>query len=470
MVKNWKTATSLFTVSIMLLTIVAGCSTSKSTTESSPSAGATSMSTATPIATAAPATPTATPVKLTIYKDAKNAEDPNFIKELADFKAQTGITVEANVIPGNGDDFYKKMDVALTTGDPTDLVILDNPLDTQKYSENGFLYPLDDIMAEKSYDPKKVFGNSLTVTNGKVYMLPSAATKWAVFYNKKIFDDAKVPYPTGDAWTWDQYIETAKKLTDKSKGIYGSYMLDYDNYMYFYATQQGDGVHGYKADGTSNYDDPIFKNALKYFGDFGNVSKIQPSWLEFKTKKLAWDGFMSGKYGMTFIGSWFLNLMKNKKTYPRDWKMGISQIPTPTAGQGNNFGVTSGLGVNKNSAHPKEAFEFVKFDAENFYKYSGAMPARVDLAKPDIDALFADTAAGVGGDVTPGEISKALIDNKLGYVQEKIVGPAANEYNNIILQESELYLIGKKSLDDTTKAIKTRADKAIADAAAAAKK
>jgi multiple sugar transport system substrate-binding protein len=33
-----------------------------------------------------------------------------------------------------------------------------------------------------------------------------------LYYNKAIFDEAKVAYPT-DSWTWDDLLDAAKKLT-----------------------------------------------------------------------------------------------------------------------------------------------------------------------------------------------------------------------------------------------------------------
>lgn len=404
------------------------------------------------------------PVKITMFSDAKTVEKESTKKLVADFKAETGIDVEMNIIPGDGVDIYKKIDISVSTGDTTDIIYISNPLLLDKYSAGGWLYSLNDLMKEANYDADKVFGSYLTRYDDQVYTLPSYAGKWAVYYNKKVFDDAGVPYPSG-SWTWDEYIETAKKLTDPAKGIYGSYMLDYDNYMYYQARQYG--VSGYKEDGTSNYDDPAFKDALKLFGDLGNVHKIQPSWMEFKTKKLAWDGFMSGQYGMHLIGSWYTDLFANKESYPRDWKFGMTQIPVPADGKGNNNLISpAGIGINKNSEKPKEAFQFVKFYAENYYKYTGNLPARVDLTDAELDALFQDLVTTLEGELTVEELKSALFDKNMGVVDEKIIGPAANEYSSIVLQESELYLVGQKSLDDAIKDIKKRADQAIKDAEA----
>lgn len=397
---------------------------------------------------------------VTVYEDAKRAESEELKKKNEDFTKETGIKVEMNVVPGDGIEVYKKIDVDMISGEKTDVIRLSNPILIDKYGSNGWLYPLDELMTKDNYDSKKVYGEYLPkFADSKTYVLPDQAGKWAVYYNKKIFDDAGVPYPSGN-WTWDDYIATAKKLTKADKGIYGSYMLDYDNYMYMLARQHN--VSGYKEDGTSNFDDPAFKEALKFFGDLGNVEKIQPSWLEFKSKKLSWDGFMSGNYGMHFIGTWYTNQFKDKQTYPRDWKVGITQIPVPADGKGNNnFGIVGGYGINKNAEHAEDAYTYIKWMAENSYKYNGNLPARVDLSDADIKALFQKTSDELSGEITVEDLDKALISNDLGFVDEKITGPASTDYSNIILQEAELYLVGQKSLEDTVKSIKERADQAI---------
>ena len=55
-------------------------------------------------------------------------------------------------------------------------------------------------------DPGKV--------DGKQYLLPKDYSPLAVYYNKKLFDAATVPYPE-DGWTWDDLLATAQKLTVK---------------------------------------------------------------------------------------------------------------------------------------------------------------------------------------------------------------------------------------------------------------
>lgn len=400
------------------------------------------------------------PVTIQWYVTSGAANQPGTTQLLADYKADSGINVELQVIPGDGDAIYKKIDVDLSAGGDVDLITLQNPIVQAKYATNDWLLPLNDIYKEEGYDYEAAFGKNLTKFNGDtIYTLPDGISNWVIYYNKKIFDDANVPYPQGE-WTWDQYIETAQKLTDPSKGIYGSSMPDYDSMLYLLAQQRG--VSGYKADGTSNYDDPAFKEALQWYGDLGNELKIQPSWLEIKSKKISYDAFMTGKYGMQLIGSWFSFAPQDLKSYPRDWKVGITQIPVDPQGK-NNIGSSGGVAVNKASKHPKEAADFVRWFAENNYKYSGGMTAQVNLSDEEADKIFTDMAAKYSSSdgITADELKSALLTPNLGMVPEKITGSIATEYGNIILQEGELYLVGQKSLDDVIQSIQTRADEAI---------
>jgi len=450
--RKWKYCSAMaLAMMIVFTTVLAGCGSEKQQTNTASPA-------ATPVTSTEPATEKQ-PVTIKMFQDAKGGAHESNLKLIEDFEKETGIKVEFNIIPGDGVEVYKKIDISVSTGDTTDIIYLSNPLLLDKYSQGGWLLELNDLIAEDNYDAEAIYGSYLTKYDGKLYTLPNYAGKWAVYYNKKIFDDAGVPYPRGN-WTWDEYIETAKKLTDRSNGIYGSYMLDYDAYMYFMARQKD--VSGYKSDGSSNYDDPAYAEALQLFSDLGSVHKVQPSWMEFRTKKLSWDGFMSGNYGMHLIGSWYTDMFADKGSYPRDWKFGITQIPVPSDGTGNNNLISpAGIGVNKNSKHPKEAFQFVKYWAENYYKYLGTLPARSDLNDEDLTALFKGVVEKLDGEITVEDLQSVLFDPNMGIVDEKIVGPGANEYSNIILQESELFLVGQNSLEDAIKEIKKRADQAI---------
>jgi len=63
-------------------------------------------------------------------------------------------------------------------------------------------------------------GTEAVTVDDKPRAVPAFIDNLAVVYNKKIFDDAGVPYPTDD-WTWDDFLATAAELNDPDAGIAG---------------------------------------------------------------------------------------------------------------------------------------------------------------------------------------------------------------------------------------------------------
>jgi multiple sugar transport system substrate-binding protein len=64
-------------------------------------------------------------------------------------------------------------------------------------------------------------GQEAVTVDDRVRAVPALIDNLAVVYNKKIFDQAGVAYPTDD-WTWDEFKATAAKLTDEGAGIVGT--------------------------------------------------------------------------------------------------------------------------------------------------------------------------------------------------------------------------------------------------------
>ena len=298
--------------------------------------------------------------------------------------------------------------------------------------------------------------------DGKVCAIPSdIAPTGLIYYNKKIFDEAGVPYPKAP-WTWDDYVATAKKLTNRDKGIWGSYFnLAWEYYFYMIARQRG--VSAYKKDGSSNYDDPAFRDALKFMYDLGETFKVQPTYKEYLANKYTWDTFASqGKFGMIYIGSWFTGLLTDPKTYPRDWKWGIVEAPAAGANGKNNLMAGGTWAVLKNAKHPQNAAKYIAYVSENWFREAGGIPARVNLTPADIQQILgASIAEKSGGSVTVAELDAALLHNSLGVQDEKITGAKAKEYTDIIVREAQMYLSGEQSLDATVRNVKSQADRAL---------
>ena len=76
-------------------------------------------------------------------------------------------------------------------------------------------------------DPKTAWeefpaaARATATVDGRVIGVPAIVDNLGLIYNKQLFDDAGLAYPT-DSWSWDDFRSAAKELTDESKNIFGT--------------------------------------------------------------------------------------------------------------------------------------------------------------------------------------------------------------------------------------------------------
>lgn len=401
------------------------------------------------------------------YAVSESATQGGETQELIELvKEKTGINIEFTIVPNTNAGEVDKALVSLMAGDELDILYgTDSKL--KPYYSAGVLTPLDELAVNAGYDMEAKFGDNLaSYGDGHVYGLPAFSDIWLTFYNKKIFDDAGVPYPTAEGWTWEKYIETAKQLTDASNGVYGSFMLDYDNYNYMYAFQKG--WNAYNEDQTkSNFSDPLFAESLKWFYSLGNDEKIQPDSVTYAAGSYPWNSFVaSDKMGMFVCGGWVASMLPDLEKYPRDWKVGIVPMPYPEGEEPSTLAVTGCYAVPTTSKNKEAAFAAIACMAE--YQYTlgyGRIPARVDLTDEEITTYISEelvpTYANDG--LTVEDFKTAWFDPDRKIISEKIIGPADTTINQIIIEEAQLYGAGSKTLEDAVSSITQRADTAISE-------
>src|SRR5699024_6548180 len=94
------------------------------------------------------------------------------------------------------------------------------------------------------------------------YGLPGKKNTYLVALNKDDLDDAGLSVPTD--WTWDDYKDYAKKLTEDDGKHYGSYLHTFnDFYFMLKVLSKSENNFILNEDGSSNMDDPMIKESLK---------------------------------------------------------------------------------------------------------------------------------------------------------------------------------------------------------------
>jgi multiple sugar transport system substrate-binding protein len=135
--------------------------------------------------------------------------------QFADFKKQNGVTVTHEYV-----DSSKQSERLLTlaaTNQLPDVAMVSaqwyRALASRGILEEMTSDKLSGLDLDGFWKPLK----ECYVYNDKLYGLPTDLDMDVLFYNKDLFDEAKVAYPTTD-WTWDDYHDAAQALTKGSGG------------------------------------------------------------------------------------------------------------------------------------------------------------------------------------------------------------------------------------------------------------
>jgi multiple sugar transport system substrate-binding protein len=159
-------------------------------------------------------------------------------------------------------------------------------------------------------------------TGTKVIGFPAVVDNIGLLYNKTLFDKAGLAYPTPD-WTWDDFREAAKKLTDPANHIYGygySVSGSEETTWQFWPHLWQNGGAILNDDATkSEFASPAGDDALSFLRDMAVTDKsVYLDQTDVKFGQL----FTSDRIGMITSGPWQLSDLKTGGT-----KYGVVQLP-----------------------------------------------------------------------------------------------------------------------------------------------
>jgi multiple sugar transport system substrate-binding protein len=214
--------------------------------------------------------------------------------------------------------------------------------------------------------------------NGKIYGMPAGFTTRVVYYNKDLFDKAHIPYPK-DGWTWDDFKQIAKKLSDPSQKQYGVGLVpEPDTYDLQGLVWSNGGSYisndGKKIKGVMNSPETI--DALNVLSDL--LKDKSAVLVGGKNQQSGDDIFKSGKIAMWETGVWPLQGFK-------DAKINFGTVEVPSFGGKPTKGViaASAVSIAKDSKHKDLAYKFVKFysSAEAIKMRTSDLPVRISVVK-----------------------------------------------------------------------------------------
>lgn len=222
--------------------------------------------------------------------------------------------------------------------------------------------PLDDFIKRDGFDTSMYyqgFWDTKTQFDGKTIGLPLGVGASIVMFNKDLFDQAGVPYPTND-WTTDEYLEIAKKVANPARKVWGAEILTrpfralWFNYGPNARLYSPDST---KVDGYLNSAESL--RAYEWFYDLMR-SGVTPTVSDMATLSTENTGpidlFMADRIAMATLNQGhMLNAVKAGKNF------GVVREP----GVGNNPRHVNAwsllVGIWEGTKHPEEAWTFLKW-------------------------------------------------------------------------------------------------------------
>ncbi len=222
----------------------------------------------------------------------------------------------------------------------------------------GMLEPLN---GKLTTDESKFNGvlEQLTAEDGNYYAVPFRSDFWVVYYNKDIFDQAGVEYPTNDM-TMADFDAKIREVYEKT-GVYGNIYHTWRSATTLFGILDGKNT---VIDGNYDFLKPYYEQVMAEQTD-----GVIPNYGEQKTSNLHYSGaFENGQAAMCNMGSWFIATLQKYKPRLRQRcppvNFGIVKYPHPDgAPAGSTLGTVTSLAVNANSEKKEAALDFVNWCA-----------------------------------------------------------------------------------------------------------
>ncbi|MDO5135758.1 MAG: sugar ABC transporter substrate-binding protein [Eubacteriales bacterium] len=285
-------------------------------------------------------------------------QEPGIQEILADFTEKTGISTKVSVV--TWEEYWTMLEAGAQGGSLPDVFWMHSN-ESERYMSNDMLLDLTDKIAESDVvDPENYPADiwGLYTYEDKYFAVPKDVDTIALWYNKALFDEAGVDYPTAD-WTWDDVTEAARKLTKEDGSVYGLAMRNDNNQAGYYNMVYDNGGCVINEDRTqSGWDDPKTIQAMETLETWINEG-LMPS-LETMSESGEDVLFQSGKVAMVFQGSWMLAAYRDNEYTAENCDI----VELPMNGEtGRRASIYNGLGwaAAANGEHTEEAWQLIEY-------------------------------------------------------------------------------------------------------------
>ncbi len=228
--------------------------------------------------------------------------------------------------------------------------------------KNRYILPMDDYVGN-SFDNLDPYIKRAITYNRKTWIMPKNLHVFYLLYNKRLFDECGVEYPTNN-WTWTDYLEAAKALTrinknDERKSIFGA--MPHRDYLYLTPLVWGFGGELVDENGVVKLDSPETIEAIRFAVDLTmkhQVTEPLEHWQYWRTNRNPHHidfPFNRGNQAM------YLRTGSDLSSYLHDdLDFGVAPIPTGPAGRYSPL-LYSGWAISASTVEPNTCGRFLNY-------------------------------------------------------------------------------------------------------------
>lgn len=231
-----------------------------------------------------------------------SADEQATIKQVLQVFQQRYPSISVTPQLASWSDYWTKYNADVAAKSTADVQFLTN---VPTYAAKGALMEIRSLLRKhKKTVPKGYTKGELAIFEykGGLYGLPRDNDTKVIFYNKKLFQQAHLPFPTS-SWTWENLRTLARKLTIRQGNRVGSqYGFAFETGMwrlYFWEN----GVELFDSDSNPKkvtFDTPAGAKAIQFMADLINKDKVTPPPSQIVDSTYIGPMFASGQLAMAF--------------------------------------------------------------------------------------------------------------------------------------------------------------------------
>ena len=368
------------------------------------------------------------------------------------------ITVEIYSEPWG--DYFTKVQTLWASGDPAAVpdVLFLSPV--VNYAEQGVLENLDPFIEASGYPVEDYWPALLDFATyeGSIYGFPRDIGLEVLYYNKDIFDEVGIDYPTDD-WTWDDFLAAAEALTVvESSGQVTRYALGMEGgkYQLWVGQNKGGFLDDMYNPSSCTLDSDQAIQAVQFFADMmENNYAMRPA-------NLNQAGGDAGVFANGQAAMIIQNASRISQFNAAELNYDVATVPIPADGQRSASAAGAAWTMSALSDNKDAAWTFLSWlqstdGGQRIYTESGEiLPALQSTAK---------SAAFLGLDTPPANRQAFITEGENAKIGRTGYFPEWNELNSTIISPAmDSIWAGEASAADVLPGVCDQVDQFLADA------